>query len=378
MYTTLAVSGYRSLRDVVLPLGRVTVVTGGNGTGKSNLYKALRLLAACGRGEVIGALAAEGGLPSVLWAGPEQLSGARRTGRVEGTVRSGPVSLRIGVGGQATSYLIDLGLPQQRRSTAFNLDPEIKREAVWLRPILRPSAIVARRKHAAAEVRDEAWQRVAALAPYESLLDATALDVVRDMRDELASWRFHDWLRTDPDAPARRPHVGTRSPSLSDDGGNLAATLQTIIEAESAPVGALIDDAFPGSELHIHTDGALFDVALTQPGMLRPLRAAELSDGTLRYLMLVAALHAPRPPALIALNEPEQSLHRSLIEPLARLIVSAAQSTQIIVSTHSDELATALGRGPDTEHIRLTKDLGETQVEGQGLLSKPQWEWGSR
>ncbi|MDU7359597.1 MAG: AAA family ATPase [Propionibacteriaceae bacterium] len=378
MYTTLAVSGYRSLRDVVVPLGRVTVVTGGNGAGKSNLYKALRLLAACGRGEVVGALATEGGLPSVLWAGPEHLSGARRTGRVAGTVRSGPVSLRIGVGSQATSYLIDLGLPQQSNHTKFNLDPEIKREAVWLGPILRSNTLLARRKRGTAEARDETWRPVGALEPHESLLDMGAVDGVREIRDELATWRFHDWLRTDPDAPARRPNVGTRSMRLSDDGGNLAATLQTIIEAESAPVGALIDDAFPGSELHIHTDGALFDVALTQPGMLRPLRTAELSDGTLRYLMLIAALHAPRPPALIALNEPEHSLHRSLIEPLARLIVSAAQSTQIIVVTHNDELAAALEQGPDTEHIRLTKDLGETQVEGQGLLSKPQWEWGRR
>lgn len=66
MYRTLAVSGYRSLRDVVLRLGRVTVVTGGNGSGKSSVHKSLRLLAACGQGEVIRSLAMEGGLSSIL------------------------------------------------------------------------------------------------------------------------------------------------------------------------------------------------------------------------------------------------------------------------------------------------------------------------
>ena len=91
---TVAVRGYRSLREIVLPLARLTVVTGANGTGKSSLYRALRLLADCGRGEVIGSLAREGGLESVLWAGPEQLGGARRTGRVEGTTRTGPVVTR--------------------------------------------------------------------------------------------------------------------------------------------------------------------------------------------------------------------------------------------------------------------------------------------
>ena len=70
MITTVAVQNYRSLHDLRVPLGRLTVVTGANGTGKSNLYRALRLLAACAEGQVIGSLAREGGLPSTLWAGP--------------------------------------------------------------------------------------------------------------------------------------------------------------------------------------------------------------------------------------------------------------------------------------------------------------------
>lgn len=114
MYRSVAVAGYRSLREIIVPLSQVTVVTGANGVGKSSLYKALRLLAACGMGEVIGALAREGGMSSVLWAGP---------------TRSGPISLRLGVGADGYSYLVDLGLPQQSQLSAFNRDPEIKREA---------------------------------------------------------------------------------------------------------------------------------------------------------------------------------------------------------------------------------------------------------
>lgn len=72
MFSVLAVSGYRSLRDVVLPLGRLTVVTGANGTGKSSLYRSMRLLADCGQERVIGSLAREGRLSSALWAGPEE------------------------------------------------------------------------------------------------------------------------------------------------------------------------------------------------------------------------------------------------------------------------------------------------------------------
>ena len=82
MIDTLAVHGYRSLRDVVLPLAELTTVTGANGSGKSNLYRAFHLLADTATGRLIGSLAAAGGLSSVLWAGPEQITGAMRRGEV--------------------------------------------------------------------------------------------------------------------------------------------------------------------------------------------------------------------------------------------------------------------------------------------------------
>src|SRR3954469_10096119 len=96
MLHTIAIRGYRSLREIVLPLRRMTVITGANGTGKSSLYRALRLLADCGRGEVIGSFAREGGVESAMWAGPEPLAGARRTGTAQGGPRTRSVSIELG------------------------------------------------------------------------------------------------------------------------------------------------------------------------------------------------------------------------------------------------------------------------------------------
>ena len=111
MIITLAVSGYRSIRDLVLPLDRLTVITGANGSGKSSLYRSIRLLAEVAQGGVIGALAREGGLQSTLWAGPESFSRAMKAGQlpVQGTVRTGPVSLKLGFADEDYGYAIDLG-----------------------------------------------------------------------------------------------------------------------------------------------------------------------------------------------------------------------------------------------------------------------------
>src|SRR5215470_8144682 len=90
MLTKIAIAGYRSLRDVRLALGPLNVVTGANGSGKSSLYRALRLLADIAQGRNIQSLAGEGGLQSTLWAGPQSFSRAVRRGEhpVQGTVRT--------------------------------------------------------------------------------------------------------------------------------------------------------------------------------------------------------------------------------------------------------------------------------------------------
>lgn len=372
MFTTCAIAGYRSLRDVVVQLGRLSVITGGNGAGKSNLYKALRLLSAAGRGELIASLAREGGLASALWAGPEHLGSARRTGRAQGTLRTRAVSLRIGLGGP-TSLLLDIGLPSPSQGdTLFDRDPEIKREEVWLGPTRRPSTMIASRAGGFARVADPPTE-LSGLATFDSVLEFRVPELGA-LRDDLASWRFYDALRVDAGAPARQPRVGTRTFRLADDGADLAAALRTIIESDPSELFAHFAAAFPGSELSVVSAQGLFDVQVRQPGMLRALSAAELSDGTLRYLMLLAALLTPRPPALVALNEPEASLHPSLLPTLADLIRSAAERTQVVVVTHSAELAEQLGG----TRIELAKDCGETIVAGQGLLDRPAWDWGRR
>lgn len=138
----------------------------------------------------------------------------------------------------------------------------------------------------------------------------------------------------------------------------------------------VIVQAFPGSSLHIATDN-YFTVFLQQSGMLRPLSAQELSDGTLRYLMLSVALLTPRPPSLLVLNEPENSLHSDLLSALARLIAGARKRSQIWIITHSKRLINALELevGTDCNLIELEKELGQTTIKNQVFLETPVWYW---
>jgi predicted ATPase len=390
MLTTLAVENYRSLRRLVLPLRRLNVVTGANGTGKSSLYRALRLLAESSRNGAVAALAREGGLPSTLWAGPEHVGRSVREGRhpVQGTVRTGPVSLKLGFAGDEFGYAMDLGLPPPSRPPSpFALDPEIKRECTWSGPVLRPSTLLTDRSNTAVRIRgaDGTWGKDAlAIRPYDSMLSELA-DPQRApdllvLRERIRSWRFYDHVRTDADAPARRSQIGTRTPVLSPDGADLAAALATI--SEIGDVDALetaVDRAFPGSRVEVGVEAGRFELRLRQPGLLRPLSSAELSDGTLRYLLWVAALLTPRPPELLVLNEPETSLHPDLVPPLAELISTASASAQCVVVTHSRPLVSALeDRDAEVQVLELVKQLGETYVVDQKPLDQPPWHWPKR
>jgi predicted ATPase len=389
---TLAVENYRSLRHLVVPLTPLTVVTGANGVGKSSLYRALRLLGDAARNGAVAALAREGGLPSTLWAGPETIGRAVREGTypVQPVARSKSVALRLGFGGDDFGYAIDFGLPVGGGG-AFALDPEIKRESIWRGPVLRPAAVLCERDNGIVRIRDggRTWSGPHKIQLYDSMLsefaDPRQAPEVLRVREEIRSWRFYDHFRTDVGAPARASQIGTRTPVMSHDGADVAAALQTIREIGDADALDLaIDLAFPGSRLTIESEGGgRLGVRLHQHGLLRPLSAAELSDGTLRYLLWAAALLAPRPAALLVLNEPETSLHWQLLAPLAQLIITAAARSQIIAVSHSQTLLNALHRateesGTAASTVELAKDFGETHVSGQAPLDEPSWRWPKR
>jgi predicted ATPase len=164
---------------------------------------------------------------------------------------------------------------------------------------------------------------------------------------------------------------------LDHDGLTLAATWQTIREiGERELLNKVVSDAFPGAHVTINTaTDNRFSLLFHQEGLLRGLTASELSDGTLRYLLWIAALMTPRPPPLMVLNEPETSLHPDLLPALGRLIIKASEYSQILVVTHARRLVNTLAQYSDCNEVELEKVLGQTEILGQGMLDKPSWHW---
>lgn len=356
MISRLHVEGYRSIRKLRLDLGAVNVVLGPNGSGKTNLYRALYLLAEAAHGRLARALADEGGMPSALWAG---------------TRRKGPVRMVFGATIDAFTYDLACGLPQAVGMGRFTLDPRVKEESATFFDGQRSTPLL-QRENATTWLRDADGARVSypiALRDAESVLsqlqDPQRYPVVASLASELRSWRFYHHFRTDNESPLRQPQVGIQTPVLSSDGTDLAAALETIFQiGDGQALNEELERAFPGAKLEIDVrEGeARFAVQMTMPGIARPLRAAELSDGTLRYLCLLAALLSPRPPTFLALNEPETSLHPDLLEPLAHLVARAGKTSQICLTTHAGPLATTIARLTSRPAVHLEKVDGETRV----------------
>jgi predicted ATPase len=382
--TRLAVSGYRSIRDLVLAPGPLTVVTGANGAGKSSLYRALRLLADVAQGRIIQSLAREGGLNSTLWAGPERFSRAMKAGEtpIEPLARRSQKAVKLGFASKTYGYTIDLG-PSFSATAAFPLDPQIKLEAQWTGDHLSRTNLFAERRGPGVRIRGEngEWRQAATSLPSVDSMMTHCADLreaydLSILRETVRSWRFYDNLRADAEAPARRRKIGTFTPALADDGADLAGALATIKEIGDADAfEAAIDDAFPSSRVEISTSDGYFETLMRQHGLLRPLRATELSEGALRYLLLVAALLTPRPPPLMVFNEPESSLHPNLLRALARLMRKVSKETQLFVVSHSAQLVSELRKDDCCVEIALEKQLGETLAPEH---ESPKWRWPSR
>jgi predicted ATPase len=367
----LQIQGFRSLRDVTWEPGRLNVLIGPNGSGKSNLLRALALLKSSSQGELSQEILRRGGIAPLLWDGQ-----AREIGW---TVKTDPLPDQRGTSRdpvrEALTY--ELRVRQLGGTSAFRIEHEMLGN-YYLRDRGEkpgPKKFLERRPGHAVTFDFEEHALVAhegSVPDDQTLLSLVSGPfgnlVVSGFRERLSGWAMYHDVHVDEPAPIRQATVARVEQRVAPDGQNLIAVLHTLYTGNREFKRSL--DAAMRAAFGTDFEELVFPPAADQRVQLRlrwkSLRteqsAADLSDGTIRFLLLHAILAAPSPGDLIAVDEPEAGLHPGMFPIVAELASEAAERTQVILTTHSADLLDAFTKTiPTTTVVRW--------VDGQTVLS---------
>jgi predicted ATPase len=348
-----------------LALGNLNVLVGPNGSGKSNLLEAISLLRSAPN-DLRPVILRGGGVSEWIWKGNPH----------------GYATLEAVFAGPDGSQSLRHVLAFQAEQQFFRLDNEQidEMQPPGRHPILRyhyrrGRPVISTQKGERRKLRPETVQPdlsiLAQLRDPESYPEITYLASVYERVRLYREWAFGR------NTVFREPQkADLRNDRLEEDFSNLGLFLNRL-RRQSKVKAALLNglrDLYEGlTDFDISIEGGTVQVFFMEGDFTIP--ATRLSDGSLRYLCLLAILCDPEPPPLIGLEEPELGLHPDLLPQVADLLVAAGQRTQLIVTTHSDILVDALTEHPDVlviceKHEGRTKLHRPTPEEVQPWLER--------
>ena len=336
-----------------LDLEPLNVLIGPNSAGKSNLIAAISLLAAAPR-DLLKPIREGGGVAEWIWKG----SGEQRSGEVEVVLQSLPSA-------PALTYTLEITGYQDR----FRIGRERLAEAAVPETVFFSTdgynAVLPRQLAGAGWISDSAALRPS-LRQQQSVLSQVKEDLIypqlTHVGEKLGQIRFFREWTFGRRSPLRQPQrVDLPDDFLLEDASNLALIINDL--QKYAEIKKLLFEKLKLfhedlEDLTTKIQGGTIQLFFHERGVERPVPAARLSDGALRYLFLLAILCHPEPPPLICLEGPEVGLHPDLLPTVADLLVEAAQRTQLIVTTHSETLVSRLSEAPETVVVCEKDDMG--------------------
>ena len=348
MIKEIKISGLLSFgpEGVDLPLKDLNVLIGPNGSGKSNLLEILALLKAAPK-NLSAPVNEMGGIREWIWKGEgrppdgalDVLVDATRMPKVQRDLRH---ILCIGEKGGRFEVLAEqingVGLLPAK------IDPE--GNSVHYR-FFRGRAVLRNRKN-----RRIGILRREVIHPEESILsqlkDPEQYPALTFLQEKYADIRlFRNWSFGPRAALRREQSAHGRNDFLADGGENLALVFSNIQMRAKRELMEALRELYDGiTDFHLPVQNGNVQLFLEEEGG-RQIPATRLSDGTLRYLCLLAILLHPEPPGLIAIEEPELGLHPDVLPYLGKLLVQASKRTQLVVTTHSQMLVDSLGDEPE-------------------------------
>ncbi len=363
----LAVRGFRSLKDIAWKPGDLNVVIGPNGSGKSSLLRVLELISVSARGGLGKYVQAQGGIDPLLWDG--------RAKEISWSLTCSPVEARRNIERDSLTY--ETVLAQVGASSTYRVEHELLGNYYRVKTGERDDPFkLLDRKGKWANIFDE--NEHGFVAPEESLSeDETLLSLaagpfsynklIPPYRRELAAWSVYQDLHVNQDSPIRQAVVTRHERRVDPDGQNLISVLHTLYTGDrefkqeiNAAMNAAFGDDFEELIFPPAADQRI-QLRVRWKSLKREQSAAELSDGTLRFLFLLTVLASPDPAPLIAIDEPETGLHPSMLPVVAEYAVDAAQRSQVILTTHSPQFLDAFGTHAPTTTVAIWQ-------EGQSVL----------
>jgi len=353
-----------------IELQPLNVLIGPNASGKSNLIEALGLLRATPK-DLTAPIREGGGISEWLWKGMKE----NPTAEIEATVfyPEGIMPLRyrlcFTVAGQRLEVRDEAVENEQPISTAF-ADVAFFYRYQEGHPVLRlPSAPEYQSTAGMMEGRTERTLRLEDLSPEQSVLsqrkDPDLYPEITYLGEQFANFRlYREWNLGRFTAPRLPQRPDLPSDFLLEDASNLGLILNDL-QHQPRTKSLIIEKLqrfYEGAEdLTTRIHGGTVQVFVHERGLHQPIPATRLSDGTLRYLCLLTLLCHPTPPPLLCIEEPELGLHPDVVPVVAELLLEASQRTQLVVTTHSDALVSALTEIPEAVLV-CERDLAGTHV----------------
>ncbi len=342
-----------------LPLRGLNVLIGPNGSGKSNLIEAIALLRAA-KGDLGQVTRRGGGVREWIWKGDPE----------------GTASIEAVISNPA-------GASPIRHVLEFNAREPFALQDERIEDAAAPDAAFYYRYQHGAPLIAPPGNGVAALSPdslerYRSILtqrrDPDHYPVFAQLLNAYEQIRIYREWTFGGKALYRSPQpADLRNRHLEEDCSNLGLVLNTLRRHPQTKQRLLdaLQDFYDGiTDFDLIVEGGTVQVFFTEGEFTIP--ATRLSDGTLRYLCLLAVLCDPNPPPLICLEEPELGLHPDILPGLADLLVSASQRTQLIVTTHSNVLVDAMTERPEVILV-CEKHAGQTHIRRLGDAKTEGW-----
>ena len=364
----LVVEGFRSLRHLSWEPSDLNVLIGPNASGKSNILRAIELLAVSAKGQLGKHIQKAGGMEPLVWDGKAE--------EIEMSVKTSPIEKDRSIERDSLTY--ELNLKRIGGTSSYRVEKELLGNyyKVEKKESRDPFKMIHRLRQQA-KVFDE--QERALTAPEESVPEEESLlslaagpftqnHLIPPVQAYLSSWAVYHDVHVNQDASIRQAVIAKHEKRVEPDGQNLVSVMHTLYTTDrefKKDINLAMKAAF-GDDF----EELLFPPAADQRIQLRvrwkslerEQTAADLSDGTLRFLFLLTVLASPSPATLVAIDEPETGLHPAMLPIVAEYAADAARRTQVILTTHSPQLLDAFkDMRPTTTVVKWHE--GETILE---------------